>query len=108
MENDSDFKKNKTKLFLRKLWKWSKRIFIWFFIAQLFYIVLLKWINPPITMTQFVSWVSGHGLKRDYVSRKDISPHAKLAVISAEDQLFPDHHGFDWKSIKKEIGRAHV
>jgi monofunctional biosynthetic peptidoglycan transglycosylase len=32
---------------------------------------------------------------------KTISPNAKLAVISAEDQLFPDHHGFDWKSIKK-------
>jgi monofunctional biosynthetic peptidoglycan transglycosylase len=27
----------------------------------------------------------------------------KLAVIAAEDQLFPDHHGFDWKSIKKAM-----
>src|SRR4026208_1576447 len=101
MAHESDHKSTARKKFLLKLWKWSKWIFIWFFIAQLFYIVLLKWINPPITMTQFVSWVSGHGLKRDYVSRKNISPNAKLAVISAEDQLFPDHHGFDWKSIKK-------
>lgn len=52
-------------------------------------------------MTQFVSWVSGHGFKRDYVCRQNISFNAKLAVISAEDQLFPDHHGFDWKSIQK-------
>src|SRR5258705_8791017 len=103
MASDSDYTKDKTKLFLHKLWKWSKRIFIWFFIAQLVYIVLLKWVNPPITMTQFISWVSGHGLKRDYVSRKNISPYAKLAVISSEDQLFPDHHGFDWKSIKKAM-----
>jgi len=101
MANGSDNKNLARKQILLKLWKWSKRIFIWFFIAQLFYIVLLKWIDPPVTMTQFISWVSGHGLKRDYVSRKNISPHAKLAVISAEDQLFPDHHGFDWKSIKK-------
>ena len=103
MANASDNKNAARKKILLKLWKWSKRIFIWFFIAQLFYIVLLKWINPPITMTQFISWVSGHGLKRDYVSRKNISPHAKLAVIAAEDQLFPDHHGFDWKSIKKAM-----
>ena len=54
-------------------------------------------------MTQFVSWVSGHGLKRDYVSRKNISSNAKLAVISAEDQMFPDHNGFDWKSINKAM-----
>jgi len=52
-------------------------------------------------MTQLSSWVSGHGLKRDYVSGHSISPWAKLAVISSEDQLFPDHGGFDWKSIKK-------
>jgi monofunctional biosynthetic peptidoglycan transglycosylase len=50
-------------------------------------------------MTQLSSWVSGHGLKREYTS--NISSWAKLAVISSEDQLFPDHSGFDWKSIKK-------
>jgi len=54
-------------------------------------------------MTQFVSWVRGDGLKRDYVGWKKISYNAKLAVVSSEDQLFPDHSGFDWKSIKKAM-----
>lgn len=54
-------------------------------------------------MTQLVSWVSGHGLKRNYVSRKKISSNARLAVIAAEDQFFPDHSGFDWKNIKKAM-----
>lgn len=104
----------KTKAFLTSLWRWTKKIFIILFIAQLLYIILLKWVNPPITITQFVSWVSGHGLKRDYVSNSSISYNAKLAVISSEDQLFPDHNGFDWKSIKKAMaynkrkpGRTH-
>jgi monofunctional glycosyltransferase len=88
-------------MFLRKCWKSCKRIFLWIIIFQFCYIILLKWINPPITITQLVSWVSGHGLKRDYVGRNSISPNARLAVIASEDQLFPDHHGFDWKSIKK-------
>ena len=52
-------------------------------------------------MTQLVSYFTGDGLKRDYVSRKKISQNARLAVIAAEDQLFPDHSGFDWKSIRK-------
>lgn len=71
--------------------------------AMLLYIFLLKWINPPITITQFSSWVSGHGLKRDYVNYSDISYNAKLAVISGEDQTFPDHNGFDWNAIKKSL-----
>lgn len=89
--------------FLQKTWKWTKRIFLWLFIFQFVCIILFRWINPPITMTQLVSWVSGHGLKRDYVDYSEMSSHAKLAVISSEDQLFPDHNGFDWKSIKKAM-----
>jgi len=32
-----------------------------------------------------------------------ISPYAKLGVIASEDQLFPDHDGFDFKSIEKAM-----
>ena len=93
----------KGKLFLKGLWKWTRRIFIFLFFFQLLCILLFKWVNPPITMTQLVSWASGDGLRRDYVNRNEISYNAKLAVIAAEDQLFPDHSGFDWKSIKKAM-----
>jgi monofunctional biosynthetic peptidoglycan transglycosylase len=89
--------------FFQKLWWWTKRIFLALFIAQFVYIILLKWVDPPVTMTQFWSWVTGHGLKRDYVDRNEISPNAKLAVIASEDQLFVDHNGFDWKSIQKAM-----
>lgn len=54
-------------------------------------------------MTQFVSWITGHGLKRNYVDRDKVSSEAKLAVIASEDQVFPDHNGFDFKSIKKAM-----
>lgn len=94
---------SKRKKILRKLWKWSKRIFIWLFIFQLCYIIALKWINPPITITQLASWVSGHGLHRDFVKKKNISPKVRLAVMASEDQLYPDHNGFDWQSIQKAM-----
>jgi monofunctional glycosyltransferase len=93
----------KARPILKKLWRWTKRIFIFLFFFQLFCILLFKWVNPPITMTQFASWVSGDGLKRQYVNRNKISYNARLAVIAEEDQLFPDHSGFDWKSIKKAM-----
>ena len=91
----------KIKPILLTAWRWTKKIFLWIFIFQFFYIILLKFVNPPITITQLVSWISGHGLKRDYVGRNSISPNARLAVMASEYQLFPDHQGFDWKSIKK-------
>ncbi len=93
------------KLRLNKSWsRWlsvAKKILFILFLLQFFYIIILRWVNPPLTITQLVSWVSGHGLKRDYVGSRNMSPNAKLAVMAAEDQLFPDHNGFDWKSIKK-------
>jgi monofunctional biosynthetic peptidoglycan transglycosylase len=87
----------------RSFWSRLKRILLVLFILHLLYIVALKWIYPPITLTQIGSLFSGDGLKRDYVSGDEISPNLKLAVMASEDQLFPDHSGFDWKNIKKAM-----
>jgi monofunctional biosynthetic peptidoglycan transglycosylase len=92
-----------TKGLVPRIWRVIKRIFIFLFCFHLFYILLLKWVNPPITLTQLSSVFRGEGLKRDYQRMKNISPYAKLAVISSEDQLFPDHDGFDFKSIDKAM-----
>lgn len=93
----------KTQQKKRGFWGWVKRIFLILFIAQLVYIVLLKWMDPPFTLTQLSSWIGGDGLKRDYVDGDEISYQLKLAVIASEDQIFPDHSGFDWKSIEKAV-----
>lgn len=92
-----------TKSLLQTIGQKLKRILIILFVAQLVYIILLKWIDPPITVTQLVSWVEGYGLKRDYVNYDEISSNMKLAVMASEDQLFPNHNGFDWKSIEKAM-----
>jgi len=88
---------------MKKAWHIFKKFFLWAVVLQFVYIILVKWINPPITITQLVSVVSGDGLKRDYVSYGEMGPNIKLAVIASEDQLFPDHDGFDIKAIKKAM-----
>ncbi len=93
----------KTKGLVPRLWRIFKRVCIFLFLFQFFYILFIKWINPPITLTQLSGVFHGYGLKRNYVSMKNISPYAKLAVIASEDQLFPDHDGFDFKSIEKAM-----
>ncbi len=101
--NSSKPKKSSTKGLIPRLWRKLKRIFIFLFLFQLLYIFILKWVNPPFTITQLGSLLGGHGLKRDYVDKEEMSTFAKLAVIASEDQLFPKHNGFDWKSIEKAI-----
>jgi monofunctional glycosyltransferase len=66
-----------------------------------FYVILLIFVFPPITLTQMNSYFNGKGLNRNYVSYHKISPNAVLAVMGAEDQLFPEHNGFDMESIEK-------
>lgn len=83
-----------------------KRVFkfiLYLFLLSISYVLICKWIMPPITITQLGALFSGYGLKRDYVSWEEISPNIKLAAIASEDQLFPDHAGFDWKAIEKSI-----
>ncbi|MEO6719938.1 MAG: monofunctional biosynthetic peptidoglycan transglycosylase [Ferruginibacter sp.] len=88
---------------MQKAWRIFKKILLILFISHLLYIFFCKWVNPPITLTQVGSLLQGYGLKRDYVSFDEMSPNIKLAVMASEDQLFPEHDGFDMKAIEKAI-----
>lgn len=87
----------------KRVWQITKKILLWMFILHIVYMVLLIWINPPITITQLSSVLHGYGLKRDNISFADMGTNIKLAVIAGEDQLFADHDGFDVKAIKKAM-----
>ncbi len=88
---------------MQRLWRFFKKVILWLIILQLVYIIFCKWIDPPITLTQVGSLLQGYGLQRDYISLHEMSPEIKLAVMASEDQLFPEHNGFDIKAIKKAI-----
>ncbi len=93
-------KKKPTK---NRVWKWTKRIVLFCFLSSFLYILICKWVMPPITITQLSDWISGNGLHRDYISWDEIPSNVKLAAIASEDQLFPVHGGFDWDAIEKSI-----
>ena len=78
------------------------RIFLYLFFSSLLYVVILKFVDPPITATQITN-AFGLGLHRDYVSWKDMSYNIKLAALASEDQSFTDHSGFDWDAIEKSL-----
>ncbi len=64
---------------------------------------MLRFTGPFITITQLAGIFKGNGFNRDHISMNEISREGKLAVIASEDQLFPDHNGFDIKSIQKAL-----
>jgi len=88
---------------LKTIGRWFKRLFLFAFISSFIYLLLCKWMMPPVTWTQVGSVIDGYSLKKDYVSWDKISPNVKLAAMASEDQLFPDHHGLDWNAIEKSL-----
>ena len=94
---------NRKRSFISRVWRFFYMFILYGFIFSILYTVLCKWVNPPITITEITSLITGHGLKRHYQSIDHISSNMKLAVLCGEDQLFTDHNGFDFESLQKAL-----
>jgi monofunctional biosynthetic peptidoglycan transglycosylase len=73
-------------------------------------VLLLRWVEPPATAfmleARWHALIAGDRAYRqryDWVDLEAISPQAAMAVIAAEDQQFPFHAGFDFKSIREAV-----
>lgn len=86
----------------QKLKRWIPRLFLYLFISSFVYILLCRFLMPPITIMQ-ISNAWGVGFQRDYISWSEIAPAVKLAAIASEDQSFTDHGGFDWDAIEHSL-----
>lgn len=82
-------------------------------IAPIVLTLPLNFIQPPTTAMML--WRTGQRLAagkrpvyplRTVVSRSQISPHLRRAVLAAEDDRFYLHLGFDFQEIEKAIQRS--
>lgn len=78
-----------------------KKLLLLLILANILFIFWGKFFNPPVTITQIGGIVEYGKLQRDYISYDEMGTHVKKAVIAAEDQLFFQHNGFDYKAIEK-------
>ncbi len=91
----------------KKIWKWTKRLIVAFFILSIFSTILFRFIPVPVTPLMLIRSVekvfSGEvpKIKKDWVPLKEMSQNLVLAVISSEDQKFSEHFGFDFEAIEK-------
>lgn len=60
----------------------------------------------PVPMTAFMLQDDARPRQHDWVPWEQISRHASVAVIAAEDQRFLEHDGFDFEAIDKALTDA--
>jgi len=83
-------------------------LFCWFAVT-LGAVLLMRWVEPPtsafIVRERFVATHAQppYAVRQRWVDWQQISPQLKVAVIASEDQTFPTHYGFDFKSIDKAL-----
>jgi monofunctional biosynthetic peptidoglycan transglycosylase len=83
------------------------KVFLWFLMVTVLWVLAYRFINPPITLLMIERNIErkseGKPFRTDkkWVKFADISDHMKRAAVSAEDQLFLKHMGFDINAIEK-------
>jgi monofunctional biosynthetic peptidoglycan transglycosylase len=72
-----------------------------------------RWLPVPVTafmlqdrLGALLSARKDYRFEHDWVPWEEISPHAAVAVIAAEDQKFAVHSGFDLESIDQALAEA--
>lgn len=93
--------------FTKKLSSILTRIFVWFLLVSVLWVLIYRFVNPPITLLMVLRNIERKSegkplkLEKKWVDFDDISDNMKRAAVSAEDQLFLKHIGFDVNAIEK-------
>ncbi len=108
--SSSPRKKINTRKSTSKKWfqitkKWTIRIVLGFFAVTIFWVLALRFINPPVTFLMIkrgFEWkAAGKGFKieKEWLNYDELSTNLKKAAIAGEDAHFMTHNGFDTKAI---------
>lgn len=95
--------------FFRLVSRVLKLLFILFVGSSIFFVVLFRFVNPPVTLLMiqrgFERKEAGKQWKIDkqWKNFDQIADPMKRAAVAAEDQTFLENHGFDFRAIEKAI-----
>ncbi len=96
----------------RRLVRWTLVAVAAVFLVTALPVVAMRWMDPWYSAFMLDAALDARragktNYQTDYRWRdlEQISPYAAVAVIASEDQLFPFHTGFDFKSIREAIRR---
>ena len=94
-------------LWRRTLWRLLQATVV-FIVLSVTVVLALRWLPPPTTAFVLARRIDGWTgvaanlpIRREWAAQATIAPDLFLAVVAAEDQHFPDHHGFDLNAIEQ-------
>jgi len=79
-----------------RLRRWTIRVLAAVLLISIVPVLVLRWVAPP-------TFSEDRPQDYQWVPLTRISPYAALAVVAAEDQKFPQHHGFDIAAIRDAV-----
>ncbi|WFM70532.1 monofunctional biosynthetic peptidoglycan transglycosylase [Halomonas sp. CKK8] len=91
----------------QQAWRVLWRTLLGFVVCSLVLVLLLRVVpvfgSMVMVERKVQSWMAGESLdiRHQWQPWQRLSDHAKLAVIAAEDQRFPLHHGFDFGEMRR-------
>jgi len=84
---------------------WIGRGLIWFVAGSVLWVLVYRFVPPPITFTMLGDLASGRGITKEWMSLSRMDPDMARAAIAGEDGNFCSHHGFDYKAIRAAFER---
>src|SRR3954462_246123 len=84
---------------------WIVKLVVAFFVISVLWVLIYRFVPPPITVTMLGDVFAGRGLHKDWMPIGEIDPDMVRAAIAAEDSKFCSHHGFDYQAIENAMQR---
>lgn len=90
---------------VRRLFGWLFKGLFWFVAVSVLWVLLYRFVNPPLTFTQLGDLIGGNGATAAWRPINTIDRNMIRAVIAGEDARFCSHYGFDANAIEAAFRR---
>ena len=81
------------------------KLVVGLFVLSILWVLLYRFVPPPITATMIGDVVGGRGLSKDWMSLDTMDRDMVRAAIGAEDSKYCAHNGFDFDAIQDAVKR---
>ena len=81
------------------------RAIVYFVAGSVVWVLLYRFVPPPITFTMIGDMADGESISRDWMPLSQIDRRMAQAAIAAEDAKFCSHNGFDREAIEAAMKR---
>jgi monofunctional biosynthetic peptidoglycan transglycosylase len=98
---------------MRRLSRWLLFACVAWVIGSVLLVLALRFVAPPASAVMIEDWfeakTSGDGsfvLRYRWTPWERLADTLPIAMVAAEDQRFPLHHGFDFEAIQRALAEA--